>query len=240
MEPENPNVEVFARGIFKTISIEDEYNFLEKHLRGKSPADVLSIGGSSIDYAKRIKPGVFGMICEVPYIYDPRMFDETPLGISKKDLWTTSIERAKRALGEVEKFYTRLDPTESNPFKECVEYYLKFMSGRLEAEAKWVKTSKELLRPATIADTTRYLAGTIWYELLIHGTLYRMAMYEFEFYGRLRAKSLARSILRRAKKAYKEFMELANIRVVPIRRLIVVQLAAIMNTAKHLSRSRAT
>ncbi len=236
-EPETPNVEIFAKGIFKSISIEDEYNFLEKHLRkGKCPTDFLSMGGSCIDYARKANPNVFGMICEVPYIYDPRMFDETPLGISKRDIWLIGIMRMERMLSEIRKFYGRLEAGRDNPFRESIEYLLKFMEGRLKAEARWVKSSREMLKPATIADTIRHISGTIWYELLTYGALYRMAIYEFEAHGDVRARSMSRSALRKAKKVYKELMELANIRIIPIRRLVMVQLAAIMNIVRHFAR----
>ena len=92
-DPEAPYSEVFGPAIFKTLSMKDEYDYLEKYSMEK-PGDIIKCGTCGLDYAIEIAAGkeVFGLVTEVPYFYDKRIDDISETEALKSDIILETCE----------------------------------------------------------------------------------------------------------------------------------------------------
>ena len=237
-EPEEPYVERWGPGIFKLVGTPDIYDYLEKYL-GVDPAKVMRRGGSSYDYAKRSNPGVFALVSEVPYMYDDRLDNETAIGVPRREVLLLSINRAREELrGEVS-FCEKLRRVASrgNPFYESFREYVGLYLSRLEAEKKWVERSQDpsLDRSATVAEAFDSYRKVYWYSLLRWGMAYRAVLAELNRRGlspteRRVLENLREEALNNIVRLFRTFDTLAKYRVIPLRRLVSVQVASVLYT----------
>ena len=72
-EPEMPYMSMYANAIFKNTGITEQYDYLRQHT-DTDPAKIIKGGTDSFDYARSICDP-FGLVCEVPYYYNPVIGD---------------------------------------------------------------------------------------------------------------------------------------------------------------------
>lgn len=99
---------------------------LRNTLKGKDPAKILKHGGSSYDYAKKVNPDVFELVCEVPYIYDNRLDIDVPIGIPRSEILRMSLNKNKKELNVIERVKDKLRVyvSHDNPFYESLDAFI--------------------------------------------------------------------------------------------------------------------
>jgi len=232
-EPEAPYMKKVHEGVFLMPSTAEIYDWLERYL-GKPPVDVIRHGGSSYDYARRLNPNVFEVVSEVPYVYDERLNDDTPIGIPRREILRLSHESKVKLNEELESEVERIKPymSEDNPFFESLSYFLETGARELEAEKKWIETDPSLEESATVAQAFDAYTVPIFYGgMLRYGLLYRAIGHEHQ------RSSLPPEVIAIREKARNRVVELAGrfgkyskYYVVDVDKLVKIQLASIIAT----------
>ena len=228
--PEAPYIKKYARGVYRMYSIRDEYDWLKKHL-SRDPAEVLVIGDNSYGYAKRLNPDVVAVVCEVPYIYDDRLDNETRIGVPLREIYRLTMWRGRRNYEEMKSFTERIEPHVSgdNPFYELLRNLIAFIERHIEAEENWLERDPKLDRQATVAEALHAYMTTLWEIMTFYGRAYRALAYE-ESRGARVPEELKSEALRRLRSYLEAFERAVEYRVIHPGDLVRIQLAAIVST----------
>jgi hypothetical protein len=234
-EAEVPYAEPLAPAIYPMISIKEGYDYIEKN--GGDPLRNPS-GTSSADYAAPY--GTFSVVTEVAYFDDPRCNDQTPTETLRRDSFLQSLE-LKREGGETLGGYFKAVEKQlkgQSPFQVSVEWWASLSENR-EAELNWAKTDPSMERPATVAELFSNHEQTQFYRLLGLGMYLRMLEGEIAIGN---GTPTIRQCLADAAKTFDEWCgkleSTLDMRAVPIRKLVAVQLGAILACGDYLARER--
>ncbi len=234
-EPEVPWAQRLAPAIYRMVSTPEYYDFLSKHIN-KDPAEVIKTGTSSFDYARRFNPKVFELVTEVPYFYNPQIEDTSPSGIHRRKAVLDNIEKSKELYQLVRDVYEKVKAKLRlfTRLRESIEYYLETFPDSIAAKENWAKTASELEREATVAEKFDNYQVSEFYRLLVLGMLYRMLKIEAESGGgsiiEISLRDVEEELERRAEKLEEEL----KYTVIPLDKLVKIQLAAGLYTALYV------
>lgn len=242
-EPEMPYAQKFAEAVYRVPSTKDTYNYCEK-FTDEDPAKMISGGTSSIDYLKSKNENAFGLVCEVPYFYDARIEDTSLSDMIRKDAILNAceirLEVYNFAKVEMEKIENYL--SSENPFKVTLDDFLSTGQKSVDAEKHWAETSKECQRLATIAEKFDNLQVTRFYSMLTLGLLLRCAEYELECCQKRYSPAVISALEDVRNNAMVKLdqwnvalMEDLNYSVIPIKRLISIQLGSGLAVAEYVN-----
>ncbi len=237
-EPEVPWAKELTRAVYYMVSTPEYYDYLEKY-SDRDPAEIIKTGTDSYDYARRFNPKVLELVTEVPYYYDARIEDTGSSGIQRRRAVLDSISRAKEHYELVRDVYINVkDKLRLNTrFRESIEYYLEMFPKSIEAEEKWASTAPELEREATVAEAFDSYQVSEFYRLLTLGLLYRMLKAEVGGGNDSVREQLERVESMLEEKA-EQLEEQLDYHVIPLRKLVRIQLAAGLYTALYVQISR--
>ncbi len=236
-EPEVPYAKTFAPAIFSMISIKDSYDYIEAN---GGDVSVMDSGDSSAAYAE--KYGSFMLVTEVAYYDDPRVMDQTPTEHLRRDAILEGLGIQEEGGSVLSKYFNTVAKQlkGQSPFQHSVEWWAGLSKSR-EAERNWAMTSEETNRPATVAEHFSNVVQTQFYRLLGLGMLLRMLEGEIAIGNGTPAIRTSLTEATATFEAWADKLEAAlNYRVVPIRKLVAVQLGAILATGQYLSDQRAS
>lgn len=235
-EPETPYVKALSDAVYIMPSIYEQYDYLAK-FTGKDPATIIKGGAGSLDYARRFIPNVFSLVTEVPYFYDARIEDKSETTITRKEAVLESVEIQRQMYKPIASAYERLQSYVSNnsPFAVAIAEYVRRTPSYLEAKEKWAITTKELERPATVAEVFDNRVVTRFYGLLTYGMFLRLCD-EALARGSKGAEVMAiRNEVESLLLHHNEILENdLHYEVIPIKRLVAVQLLACLYVVKWL------
>ncbi len=232
-EPEVPYVQEFAPAIFGLISSVDTYDYLETN---GADLSTYSQGGSSAEYAE--KYGTLTLIIELPYFDDPRVNDQTVTSTSRREAILAGLDRTD---AEYDALKAHFDAVKGklrthSAFEQAVGWFIEIQHQMRGAERHWAETSPETDRPATVAELFSNDQEGQGYRLLMLGMLRRMLR------GEVATGNSAPVIREHLAQVEKEFAEWADrlesqleMRAIPIRKLVSVQLGAIIAAAVELT-----
>ena len=240
-EPEAPYCQLLAPAIYKELSITDEYDYLEKY-GTKNIGQAIKVGSCSADYANR-RWGSFTMLTEEPYFFDRRINDLSPAGITRGEAALEGLDwgaQANRFLsGELNKTIQYMDA--ENPFRLALEAFTVNRSE--EATRNMIASNPDFAKPATVAEKFDNLLVKKFYKLLQYGMLIRANELELE---RMRAAgevnpqkeaalTAAVAAATQEHKKLADYLEEAiDYEVVPIRKLVYIQLCCGLHMAEYL------
>jgi hypothetical protein len=232
-EPETPYVEKLDEAIFKVPTCVQAYDFLAKFAK-KDPAHVIKHGAGSYEYAVKANKNVFAIICEVPYIYDERLGNVAEIGIKRKDVVLLSLKMQKKVSlwlkNKLEKITSEAECAKTSPFYEALADTVRYQLESIPAEEKWAQTSPDLDRSASIAEST----DSIVVRALFYGSLLRLGLLTRLVQEMLRKnptkviKKLAIEVEGKFEAAYKDFVKLSKFEVIPVEKLVKIQLASVL------------
>lgn len=232
-EPEVPYAVQFAPAIFKFMSVAEGYDYMEAN--GADMSDY-SHGGSSTEYAA--PHGTLTLVTEMAYYDDPRVNDQTVSDTNRRQAILTGLDLSDEGYqvtnGHLEA--VREDLRTRSAFEDAVSAFMKLQRESKAAQRRWAETDPATDRPATIAEIFSNDQEVRFYRLLTLGMLLRMLEGEVAIGNGTPA---IRRHLGEATATFEQWAgELAadlDVRVVPIRKLVAVQLGAILATATHLA-----
>jgi len=239
-EPEMPYARAFAPAIYKMPSTIDTYDYYEK-FTDKDPASIITAGTSSLDYAKKVSPGVFTLVCEVPYFYDPRIDDVSPSDVTRRDAILKTCERDQELYSWALSVFdaVKILLTADSPFKTTVENFLTTGIKSLEAKRRWAESSIPDSKVATVAEEFDNFQVSRFYKLLILGVFRRMLLFQMEVSGKQPQleKALA-EIESKMRLWVDELNKELNYQAIPIRKLIAIQLGSALLSAEQIQRGK--
>lgn len=241
-EPESPSCVAFAPAIYANLGIETEYDYLEKYGGGINPADVIGSGDCSSSYAGA-RYDSFTLLTEMPYFYDERIKDMSESDTIRRDAalqkldWQDRTSAFLRETLAISQQY--MDP--ENPFMLAVNAFTK--GGSSDATRKMIAENPDFAKKATVAEKFDNLCASKFYKYLSYGQLLRANETELEKMDKAGEQNPEkRAALQKAfdimVKAHKDMTDELeseiNYQVVPIRKLVYIQLACGLLTAEYL------
>ncbi len=147
-EPEAPYMRRLDGAVFQLPPMSEIYDFYERH-GTDDPASIINHGTSAMEYAKGVS-GAFTIICELPYIYDEKIFDTSPTSVSRREAVLRGVELSMGVFNVVERSWKAIEGSldTSSPFHEVVLDYLRRHRGQMEAKRRWAEGDPSLERPA--------------------------------------------------------------------------------------------
>lgn len=242
---ESPANTEYAPAIYKCGGIRDEYDYLIKY-GGQGEAAALAMitcGDNSSSYAYE-KYGSFTLLTELPYFYDPRIED-----VSASDM--TRIEVLQQSARETDAINQDLHRILSlsrkwlganNPFAAAVLDFCK--EGGSTASLNQAASDPAFQKPASQAEKLDQLVVSKFYKMICYGMLVRANEEELkrdtgEEEERTAALQAGYDAALEGLKAITKFLEdHLQYSVVPIRKLIAVQLESGLVVLSHLRNCR--
>lgn len=245
---ESPSNVEYAPAIYKCGGIREEYDYLEKYC-GKAELEKalsgLRSGDNSASYAYE-RYGSFTLLTELPYFYDPRIEDLSPSDMTRLDVVRRSmaesaaIDRDLRRIIAISRKWLRDD----DPFLGAVEDFTRD-TGSDQAAINQAEADPAYREMATQAEKLDQLVVGKFYKMILYGMLVRANEEELKrpsAEGGAEREADLRAGFEAALQGLKEitaFLEKnLDYSVVPIRRLIAVQLESGLEVLRYLKDRR--
>jgi len=236
-EPEMPYAKQLSKAVYLMPSIKDNYDYLEEYT-SKNPAELIKGGAGSTDYARRVVPDIFSLVCEVPYFYDPRIEDLNKSDVKRRDAVLDSVELSSEIFNFLQKQYKGVRNLLSTPskFREAIEENLRVMPENLEAKRNWAESSEELEKLATVSQKFDNYVIRRFYGMLSFGMFIRMIDYQLQCTNREKEKleKVKLQVEKELEKQNEKLLKDLKYKVIPIKKLVAVQLAAALTTVDYL------
>lgn len=244
-EPEAPYCITLAPAVYKMLGIQQHYDYLEQYGIAEPEKDI-KCGTSSADYAYD-RYGSFTLVTELPYFFDPRIADLSAGDISRRDAMEENIAFAEetdafvRDTLAVSKSFMAAD----NPFKLALE---AFTDGKntYEATRKMIVENPDFSKTATKAEIFDNLLVSKFYKLLMFGLLLRANEIELlklpenaESEGRQSLETARAKAEERLNELSAELEDKINYEVIPIKKLVAIQLESGLLIADYLQKNGA-
>ncbi len=232
-EPEVPYAVHYAPAIFGMISTADTYDYMEAN--GADMAE-FSHGGSSAEYADA--HGTLTLVVEMAYYDDDRVNDQTITGTNRRQAILAGLDLSDDAYTFTNGHFDAVkeDLRTGSTFETAVGWFMKAQKESMAAGRHWAETDPSTDRPATVAELFSSNQEIRFYRLLTLGMLVRMLD------GEVAVGNGTPKIRTHLKEATATFETWASeletdltMRVVPIRKLVAVQLGAVLAAAAHLA-----
>ena len=233
-EPEVPYAVQFAPAIFKFMTAADNYDYMAAN---NADMATYSHGGSSAEYAAPY--GTLTLITEMAYYDDPRVNDQTVSDVNRRQAILAGLDLSDegyRAFNEHLEA-VREDLRTGSAFESAVSAFITLQRESKAAERHWAETDPATDRLATIAELFSSNQEVRFYRLLMLGMLVRMLE------GETVVGNGTPAIRRHLGEARATFEQWAreletdlSVRVVPIRKLVAVQLGAVLAAARYLAK----
>ena len=234
-EPEMPYARALAPAIYAMPSTRDSYEYHARYGSG-DPAKAIPAGTSSFDYAREHGTRMT-LVCEMPYFYDPRIDDTSPTSVPRRGVVLESVSRER----EFQKYLSGLVAavgerlTMPNPFFVTLGQTIKLGPKNAEAKEAWARRDPSMDVPATQAQVFDNLYVDRFYRSLSMGMVVRGLDLQL-------AITPDPELQRARDDAAGQFEALAaqlekemHYEVIPIRKLVSVQLGAALYMADYLA-----
>ena len=237
-----PYAKKLSEAVYLMSSIEDSYDYPDEYTN-KDPTGLIKGEGGSIEYTRQIVPNIFSIVCEVSCFYDFRINDLRRPGVKRRDAVLYGVKLSNEMFSFLKKEYEAVQAllAMTSKFKEAIEETLRKISDHLEAKRKWAESVGELGDLATIAQQFDSYAITRFYGMLSFGMFIRMIDYQLQNTSLVEEKGELEETKRRVEteleKHNEKLLEELNY-VIPIKRLVAVQLAAALTTVEYLKKGR--
>lgn len=230
-EPETPYCEALSPAVYRSLGIEQAYDYMEKYGE-EDIGEKIRTGTCSEGYARE-RYGSFTLLTELPYFYDRRIMDCSPGTMSRRDAVISNLDESRKRdaflLGMLEKTRELIDP--ENPFRLALEAFTKSTGD--QSTRRMVESNPDFARTATVAEEFDNLVMSRFYKCLSYGMAIRMS--EFELARMAGAgekdedkKRLLEDAAREAEEAHRaltdELERALDYEVVPIKKLVSIQL----------------
>ena len=238
-EPEALYITKYSDAVFSMMSITAYVEYTLK-TAGQLPETATSCGGCSADYIRGVCD-CLTMLAEVPYFYDCRIEDCSDSEMTHREAIRESVRLESANYEYLEGYWAQIHPLFSadNPFYEYVDTCVD--ARQISEESRLVTAEGDFgSRPAKVSEVFDNLYGMRISECLNFGLAIRACSFEL---ARAGARSPAETeLLTRCRKAFEEKLDQmcawlarnASIEVIPIRRLVSIQLESALRAAEHL------
>ncbi|EHR37469.1 M14 family zinc carboxypeptidase [Facklamia languida] len=226
-EPEVSFIKPYAPAIFPFISSKDTYDHYEKY-GDESPAQMMAnSGGSTESYIADSGLNSYFLVTELPYFYDERIDSEKEMNITRKESILSGIEISQTVNSLIGDKMDVIDSciSDENPFYKMVKQEQMYSKKGLSAEINYINDNEEYNQPCKESE---YLDSNIirrFYTLLSLSLAIRSCEYEIR---KGNSNEIIKDVLKDLLDYFSikaaECEKLINYNVIPIKKLISVQL----------------
>ena len=236
-EPEAPFIPSFSKAIYKMIEMKEEYDFAEQYGEG-DPAETMFAGDSSDAYAKQY--GTFCLVAELPYFYSPKIEDTSELPFTRLEAVERGLKEGLEISDAMAECFDRFRDLcgEDNVFVKIVRRSLDERKRTYDTELNFARQNEENKKPCKVSEEFDNAIVTKFYYMLSWGSLIRGAKYELSRRAGTPEEEMLKDVIRVMEEKLKalsaEVEEKTQYSVVPIKRLVGVQLESGMIVADYL------
>lgn len=244
-EPEAPYCVLWSPAIYQSLGIRQDYDYMEKY-GVQDLGNVMKTGTCSADYGKDVC-NAFTLLTELPYFYDERITDLSDSNISREDAITQKLDWAdagsKFIVDTLQLSKQYMD--KENPFLLALIAFTETSSS--DATRKMIKADPEYQKKATVAEEFDNLLVSKFYKMLSFGMLVRANESELEKMEKSGEVNPEKKVaLQKAfelgvakhKELSEELEEKIHYQVVPIRKLVAIQLSCGLMMAEYLKQDK--
>lgn len=242
-EPETPYCVAYAPAVYQSLGIEQEYDYMEKYAPpGTDIAATFNVGNCSESYA-RTRYGSVTLLTELPYFFDKRIMDLSAGTMTRKEAVLRKLEASEASnryvldtLAISKKYFSAM-----NPFWLALKAATANQNN--DATRNMVNTNPDFCKIATVAEEFDNLLISRFYKSLGYGMLIRANEYELETMEhsgevneeKIAALKKARDIaIVHHKELTDQLEEAIDYEVVPIRKLVSIQLECGLLVSKYI------
>lgn len=227
-EPEAQFIKELKKPFYRDFGLEDYYEHYKK--RGKNFKDVWSGGTSSISFSKKINKKLFGLIGEIPYIYDPKVSSTAKTMKARKENLSKALELETEVVGFMEKAIACKSVNKKSIFYDLLKYTAKGKRKRIEAEKANLE-KKEFKRKATKAEEFTALIVGRFVAALNLGEVRRLLL---ESRKSRETKKLIKEVENKISEFISYIDKNSKYSVLPIKRLVQLQLGFLLISLDYL------
>lgn len=240
-EPEAPYIDLLSPAVYQNFGMADSYDYYESYGEDH-PEELCGTGTSSADYGKRTC-GAFTLLTELPYFFNPAICDLSESDMLRRDTNLNALDRRKElndfAKETLKLAWHYIDP--QNPFKFAMEGFNSVDDD--STSRKMIETSPEYQKKATVAEKFSYIDLRPFFSCLtlcLYTRAHEMELAHMEETGEVNPEKKA--ALTKALSIFEAKLEeqaalaekTLSYEVVPIRKLICIQLEAGLLTASKV------
>jgi hypothetical protein len=240
-EPEEPFVEKLDdKAMFKTFRFAEMYDYLEKN-SPLPPEEAWNAGTCSDDFVTG-RYTCLSVVCEVPYFYDPRIEDDAPSDMTRRQAFLEGSEFRRKVLDFVIRTYEETKPllTVESLFVDAIEELARTGAMEIETAKRAVLSNTQYERRAKVAEKWDALYVSKFYTLLDLGQFIRLLEHEkANVGGRFpqRLQEILDESLATFEAMAAEVEADLDYTVVPIKKLASVQLVTALHAMDYVQHS---
>ncbi|MFX1378288.1 MAG: M14 family zinc carboxypeptidase [Promethearchaeota archaeon] len=238
-EPEMSSIKKIHDGFFQPIGVQEMYDsFVDEGV--ENPQQVIKCGTSSFDYLKNIIDNEsFSFTCEIPYFYDKTIGDSSLLDDERKDLRLGSLEYIKEIYKQAKKIFRsiRKYSNKNTRIYTAIDDYLRRRGSIISLQIHEAKTSSFYDRKATVAQAFDLNVSKPWYDLLNASMVTRLCDEALAYHpeNKVEITTIKKNYDNWIEQKVNEILSRTKFKVIPIQKLVRVQVGSALITLKNLS-----
>ncbi len=237
-EPEVPYIKEFHPGIYQMFGISEAYDFYEENGE-ENPQELILCGTSSDDYLKRVTDNRgFTLVCEMPYFYDRDLDDDSLTEEGRRTLVLDSldftIEIQRYTKERFDRFREYCNP-KSKIFSSVADGLDNFEK-RIAPRLHHAKNDPMYVGKATVAQAFDSKTATRYYSVFRPAMVARLCD-EAKAIHPAKKKELSEikaELDEYVESTVKDTLRGTNFEVIPIQKLVRVQVGSALNCIEHL------
>jgi hypothetical protein len=233
-EPETPYIEKLNDAIFRMFGAEEGYDFTAKHTN-EDPAKLRDTGTSSHGYLRRACDG-FTLLCEMPYYFDERLMDGSLSDVDRREAVLEGIRYGEETYEFLNpRFKVMAEKAEkSKRLYQTISDYLENFIKRLEPRKRHAETAEEYEGKATVAQAFDSMVARKFGTMFRLGMTLRVADEVLSCGRNTKIQGIRDEIEARIVETNREVDAESDIEVIPIQKLVRVQLGSGLMVMEHL------
>ena len=233
-EPETPYIEKLDDAIFEMFGVEESYDFNERN-SDVDPATIIQNGTSSHGYLRSVCDG-FTLVCEMPYYYDERVTDNTPSEAMRREAVLDGIRRSEEDYEYLQPRFQEIaeEADRSSRLYATVSDYLENFEKRNAPRRRHAETTPDYEGKATVAQEFDSRVSTKFYSMLRMGMALRVADQSMAGGKTPKIHGIREEIHARLLEKNDVVAREAEIEVIPIQKLVRIQLGSGLMIAEYL------
>ncbi len=227
-EPEMPFMQVIKKPIYLDFGLEEIYNYFEDS--GQNPTKAIDHGTSSIRYSLKYNKNVYGLIGEVPYIYDAQIEDRMLSSESRETVLKRKYEEYNKIITLIENIIKLPDINKESLFYHLLEEVIPLERNFILAGLENLK-SKEYIKKASNSEKFSSEVIGKFYASLILGECRRLLLDSKKSWE---ISKFIKIVEGKIEELIKYINKKSNYEIIPINRLVKLQIGCLFISLNHL------
>ena len=244
-EPEVNYITPFAPAIYPMINSKDTYDYYES-LGEKDVADLMGTIGTSTDgYLEGQGINSTVLVTELPYFFEERIASDKVLDKTRKEAFIEGLDYGYKQMKEIDRMLENVKTyfSEDNPFYKMVEVSVEYSEKGYTPSKKFVEKDPEYQKLCKESEDFDSNLVRRFYMLLSWGLALRSCEHELEKQPEGKEKQALLEAKKTVEAAFNERAEevedLIHYQVIPIKKLVSIQLECGLLLMKELQEGEA-